>query len=247
VREPRENREPRESREGREPREDGKRRRRRRRRGKRNEDGSYSQEPLQAGQSADQYSGDGDDGFEDDEAMEAGEVSTEARGEAREGGAEGDSEGARRKRRRGKRGGRRNRRDGEGEGAEARTGGDASLADEADFGSEEDEADGFAPEALEPQESGSAPQTATEPVREMPVSRPEPVAAPPAAAAATTSLAGESEAEAEARRARNTRRPRTPGESDGVETVSRQSEADKPDEEEKPRRSGWWAKGRGFF
>jgi hypothetical protein len=79
------------------------------------------------------------------------------------------------------------------------------------------------------------------------VAPPEPVVTASSTPAATTSLASESEAEAEARRARNTRRPRTPGESEGVETVSRQGEPEKRAEEDKPRRSGWWAKGRGFF
>ena len=261
-REDREPRESRENREAREPREDGKRRRRRRRRGKRNEDGSYSPEPLQAGQSADQYANEADDGFDEDDIAENGEASVETGGEQRTVTAEADGDGARRKRRRGKRGGRRNRRDGEAEGAEnGNAAGEVSLADEADFGSEEDDAEGyesegFEGESVEPEFKPEAePMKPASPVVAQaapapipaPVTRPEAVAARQVPSAGTTSLAAESESEAEARRARNTRRPRTPGESEGVEAVSRQGEAEKPAEEDKPRRSGWWAKGRGFF
>ncbi len=189
VREPREqreSREPRESRDAREPREDGKRRRRRRRRRESaTRMAATRRSRCRRASRPDQYSGDADDGFDDDEIAENGEAVGGKGGESRADRArDAEGDGARRKRRRGKRGGRRNRRDGEAEGSETRVGaGEISLADEADFGSEDD-SEGYEPEGLEPESvepepvrTSAARKSCNGASRAEPVARPEPVTA----------------------------------------------------------------------
>ncbi len=241
VREPREPREPRDHREPREGGEDGKRRRRRRRRGRRPGEG-FGPEGAEAGQQAGSNgNGDGSPGqYEgDDDDYEA--ATADADGENGEGRSDGNgdvnADGSKRKRRRGKRGGRRNRRE-EGEnGSPQLAEGEISVSDEADFvaSGEDLEID----EAVDFEESVVA--TTSEPAE---TETREP--------AATTSLASsvpdrrETEEESESRRGRNTRRPKvadvpasTAAEAEGGEKA--------PEDDDKPRRSGWWARGRGFF
>jgi ribonuclease E len=230
---------------------DGRRRKRRRRRGRRPEGGVPEGERREAGSP---YPHDNADFFgveEVEDEFVAGEStdegSDEERGQTGTGNRD-NGEGGRRRRRRGKRGGKRNKRDDE-----------AGLAGESASSGPGDWNDGDGAEApTRPGESLELPAvsaTAYERVEakvEMRQAISETASGSQAALAEERVREQEREqaAELENARGRNTRRPRgAPAETgaasqaqDGPGTVT-----DEAANEEKPRKSGWWRRGPGFF